>query len=567
MNASPILSRPVLTGVALVALFILLDILFLGARPLFIPDEVRYGEIAREMLNSGNWIVPRLDGLLYFEKPPLGYWLNALSLHVLGENPFAVRFASALAAGVSAFTVYVLTRCLFRNRFTSLFAVFVFLTIFEVQGIATFSVLDSIFSAFLNAGIAVFVLGTDASAGRRKICHICAGLLLGMAFLTKGFLAFVLPFLILVPWLLYRKQYALLFRHTWITVGAAVLIILPWSIAIHRQQPDFWHYFFWVEHIQRFAGEHPQHEESFDYFLRFAPLVTLPWFLMAPAAAAGLIERSKETTYPPAVPLLLLWTILPLVFFSVASGKLITYILPCMVPFAVLIAAGLTGEQPNARFIRPGLAVLCLIMLLLLAALLLAQYSDLLPALFKPDEFGRLAPVTGALICAIGILVAGILTQSGVFRLLASGIAVIPLLVILPLSLPATMLEKKAPVAFLRQAGASLPPEAIAITNGSLVRATSWAIRRDDIFIIGDSGESGYGLSAPDGHARYLGPEALATLVQQSVANGIDVLITCKKECATQALGSLALQMEKNTYGDFRSYRWHTDRLPDVNGQ
>jgi len=133
--------------------------------------------------------------------------------------------------------------------------------------------------------------------------------------------------------------------------------------------------------------------------------------------------------------------------------------------------------------------------------------------------------------------------------------------------LPDAMLEKKAPVTFLRQAGASLPPGAIVISNGSLVRATSWALQRDDIFIIGDSGESGYGLSTPDGNARYLGPKALATLVQQSVVNGIDVLIACKKECATEVLGSLAIQMEKNTYGDFLSYRWPAGRPLDVNGQ
>jgi len=567
MNASSKYSRLVLTEIALAALFILLYILFLGARPLFIPDEVRYGEIAREILSNGNWIVPRLDGLLYFEKPPLGYWLNALSLQLLGENPFAIRFAGAMAAGVSAFTVYVVTRYLFRNRYTSLLAVFVFLTIIEVQAIATFGVLDSIFSAFLNAGIAVFVLGADAGAGRRKIYTICAGLLLGMAFLTKGFLAFALPSLILVPWLLYSKQYVFLLRHAWITVGAAVLIILPWSIAIHRQQPDFWHYFFWVEHIQRFAGAHPQHEEPFDYFLRFAPLVTLPWFLMVPAATTGLIEQPNETRHPFGVSLLLLWIILPLVFFSVASGKLITYILPCMVPFAVLIAAGLAGGQPNARFTRPGLAVLCLIMLLILAALLFAQFSGTVPALFKPGESGRLGAVAAALVCAVGILVAGILGQSGLFRSLASGMAVIPLLVVLPLSLPDTVLEKKAPVAFLRQAGASLPPGAIVITNGSLVRASSWALRRDDIFIIGESGESGYGLSAPDGKARYLGPEALATLVHQSVTSGIDVLITCRKACGVEGVVSLADEAEKNAYGDFLSYRWHADRSLDANEQ
>ncbi len=128
--------------VLLVTLFATMYLAILGVRPLFIPDEVRYGEIAREMLATGNWIVPRLNGLLYFEKPPLGHWLNAISLFLFGENPFAVRFASAMAAASAAFIVARLTNCLTGQRQLALFAVFVFLTFLEVHAVATFSVLD-----------------------------------------------------------------------------------------------------------------------------------------------------------------------------------------------------------------------------------------------------------------------------------------------------------------------------------------------------------------------------------------------------------------------------------------
>ena len=93
-----------------VAVFLVLYVLPLGVRPLVIPDETRYAEIPREMLVSGDWIVPRLNGLRYFEKPPLGYWLNAASMWLFGESAFAIRLPSAIAAGLTAVLLFVWAR-------------------------------------------------------------------------------------------------------------------------------------------------------------------------------------------------------------------------------------------------------------------------------------------------------------------------------------------------------------------------------------------------------------------------------------------------------------------------
>ena len=93
---------------ALILVYLVVYILPLDLRPLMIPDETRYAEIPREMLKSGDWIVPRLNGLRYFEKPPMGYWLNAMSISLFGENGFAVRLSSALAAGLTALLAGIL---------------------------------------------------------------------------------------------------------------------------------------------------------------------------------------------------------------------------------------------------------------------------------------------------------------------------------------------------------------------------------------------------------------------------------------------------------------------------
>src|SRR4030042_4567945 len=97
-------------AIIIFVLFFLIYILPLGVRPLVIPDETRYAEIGREINETGDWIVPRLDGLRYFEKPILGHWLHALSIKLLGTNAFAIRLPSALAVGLSALMLFFFVR-------------------------------------------------------------------------------------------------------------------------------------------------------------------------------------------------------------------------------------------------------------------------------------------------------------------------------------------------------------------------------------------------------------------------------------------------------------------------
>lgn len=97
------------TALGLLIFFLLFYVLLRSHGPLLIPDETRYAEIPREMLTTGDWVVPHLNGLRYFEKSPLGYWLVASSIAVFGENNFAIRFPGTLAVGITAFLVFILT--------------------------------------------------------------------------------------------------------------------------------------------------------------------------------------------------------------------------------------------------------------------------------------------------------------------------------------------------------------------------------------------------------------------------------------------------------------------------
>jgi 4-amino-4-deoxy-L-arabinose transferase len=552
--------RRAIAGLFLIVLFSLLYFAILGVRPLFIPDECRYGEIAREMLVSGNWIVPRLNGLLYFEKPPFGYWLNAISLSVFGDTEFGVRFFTAVSTGISALLVFHIGRRFFRSNVVPYLAVFVFLTTLEVQTIGTFGVLDPAFSAALNAGIAVMALGAYRDGPQRLLSLVLAGGLFGIAFLTKGFLALVLPVLIVVPWLLARKEYEFLFRHCWITMLVAGLVIAPWAIAIYARQPDFWRYFIWVEHVQRFASDNAQHKQPFYYFLVWLPALAFPWIFVLPTAIKGLKSEVRLQSVSGVLLLLTLWAVVPVVFFSIAKGKLATYILPCFVPFSVLTAVGLASIERRWRGIQASLLAAAGAVLLLFIGLVVYVETSHVPV-FLPGEQLKQVGIYGAALVAVAAFFFAAVARERVFSIVGTGLALVPIMIIIPSAMPEAVLHTNAPGKFLRSTVSALPERTALVTDGSLVRAMSWATKRRDIYVIENRGETSYGLAAPDGAGRFLGPEELRDLI----ASTPSVLIVCKEECHSEAIAALPGQVRTTSYGKFHAYYVTSGSMPNIN--
>ncbi len=416
------------------------------------------------------------------------------------------------------------------------------------------------FSATLNSGIAVFASGILSADGDRSRSAALAGVLFGLAFLTKGFLGFVLPLLILTPWLLVERQFKLLVAQGTIAACAAFAVILPWGMSIHLQQPDFWHYFFWVEHIQRFAGANAQHPEPVYYFLIFAPVAAFPWFGLVPAMVDGLRNPNRGPGNRMALRLLMLWIVVPLLFFSASRGKLITYMLPCFVPLAILMAVGLSAGAGRSRWLQFGLAFNAAVYAGALAALLAAQYSGIGEPLYGTGEMYRLALLGAALSLAILITIAGIMTTSEQQRRIAAGISIIPVLIALVFSLPERVMLDKAPEAFLRKAAASLPANALAATDGSFVRAVSWSLARNDVYIIGNGGETQYGLDAADGRDRQLTAEMFKNLAHLAEKDGREIFLACRITCPKEFVDALPPTAAHSTYGKFHAWRYRLEK-------
>jgi 4-amino-4-deoxy-L-arabinose transferase len=358
--------------------FVFVYLLPIGFRPMIVPDEVRYAEIPREMIATGDWIVPRLNGLYYFEKPVLGYWITAASMLTFGENPFAVRFPSAMAAGLSALMVALLVGKATRDGTSSIVASLIFLTCAEVAGTGVFSVLDGMLAAFLTMAMTTFYFAAQSPRGsfREGSFLTLFGIGCGLAFLTKGFLAFAVPVVVIVPYMIWSGRWRDLFPMSVIPVIAAVVVCLPWALAVHHKAPDYWNYFFWQEHVKRFMAEDAQHQAPFWTYLAAFPVAAMPWSALIPTSVMGMDRSLRQT---PLVRYALCWFVFPLLFFSAASGKLLTYILPCFAPFAILMSQGLGAYLVGlpCRGAKSGITILLILFTVVIVALVVIQATGI----------------------------------------------------------------------------------------------------------------------------------------------------------------------------------------------
>jgi 4-amino-4-deoxy-L-arabinose transferase len=309
----------------------------LGARPLLIPDEYRYAEIPREMLAGGDWVTPHLAGFRYLEKPILGYWLGAASLAAFGENAFAARLPSALAAGLCALLVSALLRRAGEHD-ASLLAAGVLLTSGLFFALGTASAIDPLFTLFVTGSLVCAFRACQSESSGRRLDWALVGAASGLAFLTKGFLGIALPVLVLAPFLTWQRGWRTGLRQAWIAPLTALCVGLPWGVAIALREPGFWRSFIWTEHIERFTAQHATHREPFWFFVPVLWVGALPWALLWPAAVKGLRARRAGD---PLVRFALCWLVFPCLFLSLSRGKLATYVLPCLPPLAILTALGL----------------------------------------------------------------------------------------------------------------------------------------------------------------------------------------------------------------------------------
>ena len=339
--------------IVLLALFWLAS---LAVRPLYKPDEARYGEIAREMAQGGDWVTPRANGFKYFEKPPLQYWASAAALKVFGENDWCARLWTGLMAMAGLAMTYFAGRRLFGPPVGILApALLAASPLYVLYG--QFATLDMGVSVFLSAAIFAFAVAQQPGERRARRWMLAGWAACAAAVLSKGLIGIVLPAATVALYILLRRDWRLLARLELLRGGALFLAILvPWFAAVSLANREFLYFFFVQEHFLRFATKMHHRYHPGWYFVPILLLGVAPWLLVAVPAWLKALRRPADQAF--SAPLFLaLWAIVVFGFFSLSDSKLPGYIVPMFPALAVLGAAYLFRHAAKGLLLAQSLLV------------------------------------------------------------------------------------------------------------------------------------------------------------------------------------------------------------------
>jgi dolichol-phosphate mannosyltransferase len=301
------------------------------------PDEGRYAEISREMLGSGNWIVPTLNHEPFDDKPPLLYWLVAFSLKLMGPKLLAARMVPATAAFGTVLATFWFGRRVLGWR-AALLGASVLTSMAGFVQCGRFLVTDGLLA--LTESLALFT-AYEAIQGERLAWNwwICSSVCCALGVLTKGPIALVCVTVPVAAFsLLNRRRACLHWLHWCGYLALTLMLAAPWYIAIMARQPSFGSLFFFEHHLMRFFGS-AFHEEPFWFYLPVVLVGCMPWSVLLFPLAHFLVKTCPafRCRRPRALGFLVLWVGWSLLFFSTSRGKLPTYILPATPAIALLM--------------------------------------------------------------------------------------------------------------------------------------------------------------------------------------------------------------------------------------
>jgi len=366
----------------LLAIGMVLFFFNLGGRDLWEPDETRYAVIAREMKDTGNWILPHFNREIYAEKPPLFFWLVNLSTFFLGENnELTNRLPSALAGLIAFFITFLFGERLFNLRVGFLSALVLGTCILFPQ-LSRWMMLDSLFTLFLLLSLFYFYLGYEKEGSRRKYYYL-ASLFMGLGVLTKGPIGY-LPLPILLLFAFFQKDVKKFWNRDllWGCLLSLILVLIWWLPACWIGGKEYIYWLLFKQAVGTYleGGRHFHPEPFYFYFVRF-PIEFFPWIVFLPTAfVLGLrrdFRKRKEFVF------LSIWFFFIFIFFTLSKGKKDNYLFP-LYPVAAMIVGnlwdlGFQSEEGKKGF----LSGLLLLTLLFLAGFVLTLSK--IPQRFYPE--------------------------------------------------------------------------------------------------------------------------------------------------------------------------------------
>jgi 4-amino-4-deoxy-L-arabinose transferase-like glycosyltransferase len=330
----------------LAALALILSIFFsydLGVRPFANPDEGRYVEIPREMVATGDYVTPRLNSLKYFEKPPLFYWLQATSLKAFGVNETSMRLWTVVFAILGCLSVFLVGYAFYSSE-AGLAASALLATNVLYYTHSRLIIIDLVFSTLLSGALwCFFVLFVrkDKPKHCKKIITLMYALA-ALACLAKGLAGVLLPGLVAFLWIAVTRNWKKIPEMLYLPgIIVFLIIFLPWHMIVAHRNPDFFHFYFVVEHLLRYTTKIHDRYQPIWFFLPVLLTGLLPWtgFALVAIKNTWTDIKTKSELYSENI-FLFCWIFGIFTFFSFSNSKLIPYILPVMQPLALITGIG-----------------------------------------------------------------------------------------------------------------------------------------------------------------------------------------------------------------------------------
>ena len=315
----------------------------IGNRDLWAPDEPRYAQVSKEMRDSGNFIVPHLNSEPYPDKPPLMFWLINTSSLLPGEiTPLSARLPSALAGIGCCLAVFFLGKRLFQNNGIALLSALILATSSKFLWMAHRVAFDVILTFFVTMALLCFYRGYTEQQNRRWF-YILFYVCMALGVLTKGPIGFILPFCIVLTYLIVKRDArALKATKPWIGGAIFAALVFGWVyLAIIYGGKEYTHQILFKQNVGRFASSFAHKRPIYYFFINF-PINFMPWSLFIPGTAIYAFSR-KGKEKRPHILLPAIWFAVIFIFFSITSGKRDIYVLP-LYPAASLFTAWFLHE-------------------------------------------------------------------------------------------------------------------------------------------------------------------------------------------------------------------------------